>query len=97
MKLRFGCANNVGISSWAEQLQITLPKPGRKREKFPPQQLSNLNMSNCVGVPSSPSIFIDDELIESLEDYVVESVNASVNISWDYPDSNGEAIDYFRY
>lgn len=30
MKLRFGCANNVGISSWAEQLQITLPKPGRK-------------------------------------------------------------------
>ena len=25
---RFGCANNVGLSVWGEELQITLPKPG---------------------------------------------------------------------
>ena len=25
---RFGCANDVGISPWGEELQITLPKPG---------------------------------------------------------------------
>ena len=29
IKLRFGCANNVGVSAWAEELQITLPKPGK--------------------------------------------------------------------
>ena len=31
---------------------------------------------------------------------MVESTNSSVssvNISWDYPDDNGAAIDYFRY
>ena len=27
---RFGCANDVGISPWDEELQITLPKPGQK-------------------------------------------------------------------
>jgi len=26
--IRFGCANNVGLSVWGEELQITLPKPG---------------------------------------------------------------------
>ena len=28
--VRFGCANDVGISPWREELQITLPKPGQK-------------------------------------------------------------------
>ena len=29
---RFGCANNVGLSVWGEELQITLPKPGEIHE-----------------------------------------------------------------
>ena len=27
--IRFGCSNQVGYSTWGEDLQITLPKPGR--------------------------------------------------------------------